>query len=45
MLLKDCWTLLDIFHDEDGRPLFVLGSQAGMREFLEGIGEDAGGRM
>ena len=26
-LLKDWWTLLDLYHDTDGTLLFVLGSQ------------------
>lgn len=26
-LLRDYWKLLDIFHDSDGLPVFVLGDQ------------------
>lgn len=34
-LLKDYWKLLDIFHDSDGLPIFVLGDQHdSMREFV-----------
>ncbi len=35
-MLADCWRLLDIFHDSDGLPLYVLGDQCDtdMREFL-----------
>lgn len=37
-LLKEYWKLLDIFHDSDGLPIFVLGDQRyGMREFITGM--------
>ena len=40
-LLKDCWILLDIFHDANGIPLFVLGDRLsfGMREFEKSLYE------
>ncbi|MBQ4431282.1 MAG: hypothetical protein II877_07235 [Synergistaceae bacterium] len=35
-LLKNDWELLDIFHDTDGLPVFVLGERRGfsMEEFM-----------
>ena len=36
-LLKDCWRLLDIFHNTDGMPVFVLGDTHDqyMQEFMK----------
>ena len=40
-MLRDCWRLLDIFHDENGYPIFVLGDKhdVDMQEFMRNFDE------